>query len=70
MINNVNDELIEKIQELIDMEGRSCSMDIAGITPEYVWRMWGGRVPIEEIESALKAMKHRRAVLDYKIKSK
>jgi len=29
-------QLVEKIKEFIDMEGRSCSMDIDGITPEYV----------------------------------
>ena len=27
-------------------------MDIGGITPEYVYRMWGGSVAIEEIEAA------------------
>ena len=39
------------------MEGRSCSMDIDGITPEYVQRMLGGTVPLEEIEAALKVAK-------------
>ena len=32
---------------------RSCSMDIGGITPLYVYRMWGGRVAIEEIATGL-----------------
>ena len=52
-------QLVEKIKEFIDMEGRSCSMDIDGITPEYVQRMLGGTVPLEEIEAALKVAKER-----------
>jgi hypothetical protein len=28
-------------------------MDIGGITPLYVYRMWGGAVAIEEIDSAM-----------------
>lgn len=59
MENKVNEELVEKIKEFIDMEGRSCSMDIAGITPEYVQRMVGGTVSLEEIEAALEVAKER-----------
>lgn len=43
-----------KIEELREMESRSCSMEPALITPEYVFRMWGGKVPLEEIEEAMK----------------
>jgi hypothetical protein len=32
-------------------------MDIGGITPEYVYRMWGGTVPINEIEAAFEVLK-------------
>jgi len=28
-------------------------MDVCGITPEYVYRMWGGTVSMDEIEVAL-----------------
>jgi hypothetical protein len=48
---------IERLKEFMDNEARSCSMDYGCITPQYVYRMWGGQVPIEEIESALKALK-------------
>lgn len=47
-------ELKRKIEELREMESRSCSMEPALITPEYVFRMWGGKVPLEEIEEAMK----------------
>ena len=32
-------------------------MDFGCITPEYVYRMWGGKVPLKEIEDAMEAMK-------------
>ena len=47
-------ELKRKIEELREMESRSCSMESALITPEYVFRMWGGTVPLEEIREAMK----------------
>lgn len=32
----------------------TCSMEINGITLEYVYRMWGGKVHSEDIEEAFK----------------
>jgi hypothetical protein len=45
--------LIEKIQAFIEDQARSCSMDFGCITPEYVYRMWGGAVAIEDIATAM-----------------
>ena len=42
MKNTVNEELLVRLRQFIEDEMRSCSMDLAGITPEYVQRMWGG----------------------------
>lgn len=42
-------DLINKLNEFIENEARSCSMDFGRVTPEYVYRMWGGSVAIEEI---------------------
>lgn len=47
------EELKQKIRDLITFEARSCSMDPALVTPEYVFRMWGGKVPLEEIEAVM-----------------
>ena len=47
-------ESVTRLREFIEVEARSCSMDPALITPEYIYRMWGGKVPIEEIEEAMK----------------
>lgn len=51
------DDVASRLREFIENEGRSCSMDLAGITPEYVYRMWGGTVSLEEIEKALEELK-------------
>ena len=56
----MNTELIYKIKDLIEQEARACSMDFGCITPEYVYRMWGGRVPLIEIESAMQLIEWRK----------
>ena len=53
----MNTELANRLREFVEMEGRSCSMDPALITPEYVYRMWGGKVELSEIEEAMKELK-------------
>lgn len=50
-------ELIARLKQFIESEARSCSMDPGCITPEYVFRMWGGKVPLEQIEEALASLK-------------
>ena len=46
--------LITRLNELMENEACSCSMDFGCITPEYVYRMWGGTVSLNEIEQAIK----------------
>ena len=48
------DSLSSRITEFIENEARSCSMDFGCITPLYVYRMWGGQVPLDEIDQTLK----------------
>ena len=47
-------ELISRLQEFVENEARSCSMDFGCVTPVYVYRMWGGQVSLNEIEEAMK----------------
>lgn len=49
----MSDELILRIRQFMEEEARSCSMEPSLITPEYVFRMWGGSVSMEEIKVAL-----------------
>lgn len=44
----------QRLKEFIENEGKSCSFDPELITPEYVYRMWGGSVPLNEIEAAFR----------------
>lgn len=52
-VDTKEEDLVSRLREFIENEGRSCSMDIGGVTAEYVYRMWGGKVPLEEIEAGL-----------------
>ncbi len=53
----MNTDIINKLRQFLEDEARSCSMEPGLITPEYVFRMWGGSVPIEEISEGLKAIR-------------
>ena len=48
------EELFSCLKDFIEQEARSCSMNFGCVTPLYFYRMWGGQVPLNEIESALK----------------
>ena len=45
--------LVSRLRDFLESEARSCSMDPACVTPEYVSRMWGGEVPLDDIAKAL-----------------
>ena len=51
--------LVIRLQEFVENEARSCSMDFGCITPEYVYRMWGGSVALEDIETGLKELRKK-----------
>ena len=59
----MKEDIVARLREFIENEMRSCSMDIGGITPEYVQRAWGGRVAIEDIEAAFEELKRRDDLL-------
>jgi hypothetical protein len=50
-------DVVEHLRQFMEDEARSCSMDFGGITPLYVYRMWNGDVPLDEIESAMAEIK-------------
>lgn len=56
-IVDVGKDIVTRLQEFMDNEAKSCSMDFGCITPEYVYRMWGGSIKLEEIEEAMKEVK-------------
>lgn len=54
--------IIYRLQEFIESEGKSCSFDPELITPLYVYRMWGGEVPLDEIEKEFEELRSRASL--------
>ena len=50
-------DIIILLREFIESEARSCSMDFGCVTPEYVYRSWGGAVAIEDIATAMEEVR-------------
>lgn len=40
------------LTQFMEQEARSCSMDFGCVTPIYIYRMFGGTIPLREIEEA------------------
>ena len=57
---SIKEEVVERLKSFMENEARSCSMDFGCITPQYIYRMWGGECPMEEIEEALRTIRARR----------
>ena len=53
------EDVVDRLKEFMENEARSCSMDFGCITPEYVYRMWGGSVALEDIEAGLKELRKK-----------
>ena len=58
------EDVINRLKTFIEEETRSCSMDFGCITPLYVYRMWGGAIPMEDIENGLMELKRQGFMLD------
>ena len=56
------EELKRRIADLMEMEARSGSMDPALITPEYVFRMLGGTVPLEVVREVIKSLSSQKHI--------
>lgn len=50
-------DIVSRVRVFMEDEARSCSMDSGCITPEYVYRMWGGEVSLEEIAEAIRKIR-------------
>lgn len=49
--------IVVRLRVFMESEARSCSMDPGCITPEYIYRMWGGTVSLEDIKKTLALLK-------------
>lgn len=46
-------DIVDRLREFLENEACSCSMDFGCVTPEYVFRFWGGSVAMDEIVTGL-----------------
>ena len=49
--------LIQKLEQFLEDEARSCSMDFGCVTPLYAYRMLGGQYSMQDIERGLNKIK-------------
>lgn len=56
-MKDTRNNLTERLREFLENEARSCSMDFGCVTPEYVYRMWGGTVAIDGIAAVMKEVR-------------
>ena len=49
--------MIDRLKQFVESEGKSCSFDPELIAQEYVYRMWGGAVAIEDIATAMEEVR-------------
>ena len=55
--SNIMNDLVFRLEQFIEYEMRSCSMDYGCITPLYIYRMWGGTVELEDIKTAFQVVR-------------
>ena len=52
--------MIDRLKQFVESEGKSCSFDPELITPEYVYRMWGRAVAIEDVATAMEDVRRMK----------
>ncbi len=52
--------VVDRLREFMENEARSCSMDFGCVNAVYVYRMWGGTVSLEDIQTSLAYLRTAR----------
>ena len=55
----MKEDVLSSLREFIENEVRSGSMDFGCITPLYIYRMWGGAIPMEDIANGLMELRNQ-----------
>ena len=50
---DANENIVERLKQWMEDEGISSLTEYGANTPMYIYRMWGGEVPLKDIEKAL-----------------
>lgn len=49
---DANENVVKRLKQWMEDEGMSSPTEYGANTPMYIYRMWGGEVPVKEIEKA------------------
>jgi len=49
---DANENIVARLKQWMEDEGISSPTEYGANTPMYIYRMWGGEVPLKEIEKA------------------
>ena len=55
----MKEDVLSRLREFIENEVRSGPMDLGCITPLYIYRMWGGAIPMENIGNGMMELKQQ-----------
>lgn len=59
----IMEDIVSRLKAFMENEARSCSMDFGCVTPEYVYRMWGGKFSMVDIENGLTELRKQGGTL-------
>ena len=54
-----NENIVARLKQWMADEGMSSPTEYGANTPEYIYKMWGGEVPLKEIKAALAEVSQR-----------
>ena len=49
---DANEDIVARLKQWMEDEGISSPSEYGANTPMYIYKMWGGEVPLKEIEKA------------------
>ena len=61
-VRSMLEDIITRLQDFMEQEARSCSMDFGCVTPEYVFRSWGGSIAMDEIATGLTELRKQGSI--------
>lgn len=50
---DANENIVARLKQWMEDDGMSSPTEYGANTPMYIYRIWGGEVPLKEIEKAL-----------------
>ena len=55
-----NENIVARLKQFMEDEGMSSPTEYGANTPEYIYKMWGGEVPLKEIREVFSELNKDR----------